>query len=118
MAAISRAVFAGIHPAASIRFSPIGPHTNERYRGGMTITMHSVGRFKEVVFRDFEDADVCARSGLLDEDQARDLADRLHQVSHQLWQSEPADDNQQVLPFFGAYMGAGSDFPDDRRAVG
>lgn len=66
----------------------------------MRIIVQTVGRFKEVVFCDFEDPEVRAQSGLLDADEARDLSQQLHSVADRLHQAELADDNQTLLPFF------------------
>jgi hypothetical protein len=89
----------------------------------MTITVHSIGRFKEVSFRDAEDEDVRARSGLLDADQAMELSQRLREVADALTEVESADQNQTVLPFYGGYAGgmfahAEGEASGARKAVG
>lgn len=65
----------------------------------MTITVRAVGRFREVTFHDFEDTEVRARSGLLDEDDAQHLSQRLREVADELSGHEAIDKNQIPLPF-------------------
>jgi hypothetical protein len=65
----------------------------------MKISVNYVGRFMEVTFRDLEDEDIRARSGLLDEEAAHDLADELHVVARQLRAGAARDLNQILLPF-------------------
>lgn len=65
----------------------------------MKITVQSIGRFKEVMFQDFENADLCAQSGLLNDDEAHDLAQELRQVADRLSAPAVGDDSQILLPF-------------------
>jgi len=62
------------------------------------------GTFREVGFFDLEDESVVAHSGLLDGDDAMELATRLREVALELAtfaQEARADERQTVLPLFG-----------------
>ena len=65
----------------------------------MKITTHTVGRFREVCFYDVEDEEARACSGLLNEDEAHDFAERLREVAHQLSAAATDDRSQTLLPF-------------------
>ena len=73
----------------------------------MTISIYAVGRFKEVVFADAENEEMRAASGLLDEEEAGELAERLREVADNLSEAKHADDSQTVLPFFPSMAASG-----------
>lgn len=64
----------------------------------MKIQIRQVGRFKELGVCDFENEDVWAYSGLLDEDEAHDLAESLREAAQRLL-PHANDTNQFLLPF-------------------
>lgn len=65
----------------------------------MKIAINDVGRYLEVTFCDFENQDIRAHSGLLDEDAAHDLADELQGIAWKLRAETKRDANQILLPF-------------------
>ena len=65
----------------------------------MRITLHTSGRFKEVGFHDFEDDERAAYTGLLDEQEAADLADQLQSIARKLTETAVEDQSQILLPF-------------------
>jgi hypothetical protein len=73
----------------------------------MKISVHRIGRFHEVVFHDYENDEVRAASGLLNDDEAKEMAARLHEVADELWSLAFTDTNQIVLPFVDEPLSAG-----------
>ena len=66
----------------------------------MNISTHTIGgRYKEVCFHDFEDDDVYACSGVLDQDEAAELAWQLRALADKLSAPAEEDRSQILLPF-------------------
>jgi hypothetical protein len=64
----------------------------------MKITVHMSGRYKEVGFHDSEDDERTAYTGLLDEEEAADLAEQLQGVARRLTRATVSDETQFLLP--------------------
>jgi hypothetical protein len=73
----------------------------------MTISIYGVGRFKEVVFVDAENEELRVTSGLLDDDEAAEMAERLRVVADNLSQARRTDENQTALPFYPSVVTPG-----------